>query len=111
MTARFVRPPDRAELSRMEEARRATQRQLDLIERDIARRIAAFVSRRGQFVAGEARIWPSDTSTFRRRYREILAGLTAERQSETDALARKLGRQDRAIDAFAKRHGLARTDL
>ena len=93
-----------AELARMEEARRQTRRQLDLIERQIIRRMTAIIPtlrlKRPAFGRGK----PPDPNAFMRRYRESLAAITLERQPEIDALSRKLARQDRAIAAFRARH-------
>jgi chromosome segregation ATPase len=96
--------PDRpTQLSRMEEARRQTQRQLDLIERQITRRMTALIPqllpRRTAYRRGK----PPDPGAFLERYRSNLAAATAERQAEIDALSRKLARQDRAISALRER--------
>jgi DNA relaxase NicK len=95
-----------AELSRMQEARRQIQRQLDRINRQITRRMTAFIPqlkpRHSSFRRGKA----PEPSAFLDRYRAKLAALTAERQPEIDALSRKLARQDAAIEAFCQRHGL-----
>lgn len=101
-------PADRrAQLARMEEARRQTQRQLDMIDRQIMRCMTALIPqlqpRRKAYRRGK----PPDPRAFLERYRSNLAAITAERQPEIDALSRKLSRQDRAIAAFCKRHGLA----
>ena len=90
--------PDRpGELSRMEEARRQTQRQLDMINRQIIRRMTALIPqlsrKRSPYHHGKV-----DPRTFLERYRSNLAAITAERQPEIDALSRKLARQDAAID-------------
>ncbi|AZO75541.1 MAG: hypothetical protein EOS81_18465 [Mesorhizobium sp.] len=95
----------RAELLRMQEARRQVQRQLDLIDRQINRRMTALMpklrSRESSYRRGKDR----DGSAFLERYRSHLAALTAERQPEIDALSRKLARQDLAIARFLERHG------
>lgn len=44
-----------------------------------------------------------DGRTLLERYRANLAGLTAERQPEAEALSRKLARQDAAIAALRDR--------
>jgi hypothetical protein len=98
------RPCDQhAHLLRMEEARRQTQRQLDLIERQIMRRMSALIPllkpKRTAYRAGK----PPDASTFLERYRANLAAITTERQPEIDALSRKLARQDKAIAALRER--------
>ena len=99
-------PPDlRRQLSRMEEARRQTQRQLDAVERQITRRMTALIPsllpRRAYFRRGRA----PDPTAFIERYRSQLAALTTERQPEIDALSRKLARQDQAIALFLDHHG------
>ena len=102
----MTRSPERqALLFRMEEARRQTQRQLDMIDRQITRRMTALIPtpqpRRTSYQRGK----PPDPRAFLERYRSNLAALTAERQPEIDALSRKLVRQDRAIAALSQRHG------
>ncbi|MFC2253526.1 hypothetical protein ACETRX_28070 [Labrys portucalensis] len=96
-----------AELSRMEEARRQIQRQLDLIDRQITRRMTAFIPQLKPRHACHRRGKAPEPSAFLERYRAHLAAFTAERQPEIDALSRKLARQDAAIEAFRRRHGLA----
>jgi chromosome segregation ATPase len=98
------RSPERqAQLSSMEEARRQIQRQLDMIDRQITRRMTALIPqlqpRRTSYRRGK----PPDPSAFLERYRSNLAAITAERQPEIDALSRKLARQDHAIAAFRDR--------
>lgn len=102
------RSPERqAQLSRMEEARRQIQRQLDMIDRQITRRMTGLIPqlqpRRTSYRRGK----PPDPSAFLERYRSNLAAITAERQPEIDALSRKLARQDHAIAAFRDRHAIA----
>lgn len=96
-------PVRQALLFRMEEARRQTQRQLDMIDRQITAKMTALIPslgrrrseyRRGKLPAPEA---------FLARYRSSLAAITAERQPEIDALSRKLARQEAAIAAFQAR--------
>lgn len=98
-----LRPTRQAQLARMEEARRQTQRQLDLIERQITRRMTAVIPqlhpRRTAYRRGKA----PEPGAFLERYRSNLAAITAERQPEIDALARKLARQDRAIASMHER--------
>ncbi|CAM5278872.1 MAG: hypothetical protein WBA29_16915 [Xanthobacteraceae bacterium] len=100
-----MRPsPERiAQLSRMEEARRQTQRQLDMIDRQIIRRMTALIPQLGRKQSGYRRGKAPDPSAFLERYRSNLAAITAERQAEIDALARKLARQDAAIGALRAR--------
>ena len=96
-------PELRRQLSRMEEARRQTQRQLDLVDRQITRRMTALipglVPRRTHYRRGKK----PDPGAFLERYRSQLAALTAERQPEIDALSRKLARQEQAIARFLDR--------
>jgi hypothetical protein len=96
------------ELSRMEEARRQTQRQLDMLDRQITRRMTALIPgllpRRSHYRRGKS----PDPGAFLASYRAQLAALTAERQPEIDALSRKLARQDQAIASFLVSHGEAR---
>ena len=93
----------RALLSRMEEARRQTQHQIDLIDRQITRRMTALIPQLGRRQTGYRRGKAADPGAFLERYRANLAALTAERQSEIDALSRKLARQDAAIAALRAR--------
>jgi hypothetical protein len=100
-------PQLRRELSRMEEAQRQTQRQLDLVHRQITRRMTALIPgllpRRNHYRRGQA----PDPSAFLASYRAQLAALTAERQPEIEALSRKLARQEQAIARFIDCHGAA----
>ena len=91
-----------ARLRRMQEARRQIQRQLDLIDRQITRRMTALIPQLKPKRAGYRRGRAPDPSAFLERYRSLLAAITAERQSEIDALARKLARQEQeaALHAF-----------
>ncbi|MBL8583182.1 MAG: hypothetical protein JNL61_13280 [Rhizobiaceae bacterium] len=92
------------QLSRMEDARRQTQRQLDLINRQIIRKMTALIPQLSPKRIAYRRGKPPDPSAFLERYRSNLAALTAERQPEIDALSRKLARQDAAIELLrAKR--------
>lgn len=104
-----VSPDRRAQLARMEEARRQTQRQLDMIERQITRRMTALIPqlqpRRTTYRRGK----PPDPGAFLERYRSNLAAITSERQSEIDALSRKLARQDQAIAAVRERLVMSRS--
>ncbi|RWM43663.1 hypothetical protein [Mesorhizobium sp.] len=100
-------PELQRQLSRMEEARRQTQRQLDMVDRQITRRMTALIPgllpRRTHYRRGKA----PDPGAFLERYRSQLAALTAERQPEIDALSRKLARQEQAIAKFLDRQGEA----
>ena len=95
----------RRQLSRMEEERRQTQRQLDRIERQITRRMTALIPtllpKKTHYRRGQA----PGSGAFLERYRSQLAALTAEHQAEIDALAGKLARQDQAIGALHGREG------
>ena len=84
-------------LSRMEEARRRTQHQIDLIDRRITRRMTPLIPQLGRRQQGYRRGKAADPGAFLERYRANLAALTAERQPEIAALSRKLARQDAAI--------------
>jgi hypothetical protein len=90
-------------LSRMEEARRQTQHQIDLIDRQITRRMTALIPQLGRRHQGYRRGKAADPGAFLERYRANLAALTAERQPEIDALSRKLARQEAAIAALRAR--------
>lgn len=100
-------PELRRQLSRMEEARRQTQLQLDVVDRQITRRMTALIPgllpRRTHYRRGKA----PDPGAFLERYRSQLSALTAERQPEIDALSRKLARQEQAIARFLDRQGEA----
>lgn len=99
--------PSPAELQRrllcMEEARRQTRHQLDMIERQIWRRMASLIPSIGRKQSGYRRGKAPEPTGFLERYRSSLAAATAERQPEIDALSRKLARQDRAIAALIAR--------
>lgn len=96
----------RAQLFRMEEACRQTQRQLDMIDRQIVRHMTALIPqlqpRRTVYRRGKS----PDAGAFLERYRSNLAAITAARQPEIDALSRKLARQEQAIAAFRERQCL-----
>nr|WP_092989974.1 hypothetical protein [Rhizobium sp. NFR03] len=85
---------DPGALARMEEARRQTRRQLDVIERQIARAMTVAVPVLRDRRRRSCRDRSPDPSASMRRYREVLAAITAERQPEIDALSRKLARQE-----------------
>ena len=102
----MIVPSDRRPLlHRMEGARRQTQRQLDMIDRRITRRMTSLIPQLGRKQTGYRRGKTADGGRFLEHYRTKLAGLCAERQSEIDALSRKLARQDAAIMAFRLRDG------
>jgi hypothetical protein len=98
-----ISPERLAQLSRMEEARRQTQRQLDMIDRQIIRRMTALIPQLGRKRSGYPRGKPPDPRAFLERYRWNLAAITAARQPEIDALSRKLARQDTAIEMLRAR--------
>lgn len=103
----MIPSPERcAQLSRMHAARRQIQRQLDLIDRQITRRMTALIPQLKQNRTCYRRGKAPDPTAFLERYRSHLAAITAERQPEIDALSRKLVRQDAAVAAFCRRHGL-----
>lgn len=93
-------PVRRAQLFRMEEARRQTQRQLDMIDRQITRRITALIPQLHPRQTTYRRGKSPDPGAFLERYRTNLAAITTERQPEIDALTRKLARQESAIAAL-----------
>ena len=95
----------RSRLSRLEEARRQTQRQLDLVDRQIIRRMTMLIPKLVPSRLTYRRGKPPDPEAFLQRYRAQLATLIAERQPEIDALARRLARQDWAIAALRQRMG------
>jgi transcription initiation factor TFIID subunit TAF12 len=99
----IIAPEALAQLSRMEEARRQVQRQLELIDRQITRRAITLVPQQRKR-HGDRRGNSSGMCTVLECYRSTLAALTAERQPEIEALSRKLARQDRAIAAHCERH-------
>lgn len=94
-----------AQFARMESARRQTQHQLDLIDRQIMRRITAIIPQLGRRHSGYRRGKPPESSAFLERYRANLAAITAERQPEIDALSKKLARQDAALASLRARAG------
>lgn len=91
------------ELRRMEEACRQTRRQLDMIERQIIRKMTALIPSLAPRRAGYRRGRPPDPDAFLSRYRSHLAAITAERQPEVDTLSRKLARQEAAIASLRAR--------
>ncbi len=93
----------RAQLFRMEESRRQTQRQLDMIDRQIIRRMTALIPQLKPQRTGYRHGKAPDPGMFLERYRTNLAAITLERQHEIDALSRKLARQDTAIAVLRAR--------
>jgi len=94
MTPSFDR---QAQLRRMEAACRQTRYQLDMIERQIIRKMTALIPSLGRRRTAYRRGKPPEPEAFLTRYRSNLAAITAERQPEIDALSRKLARQEAAI--------------
>lgn len=84
-------------LRRMEDACRQTRHQIDMIERQIIRKMTALIPSLGRRRPGYRRGRPSERQAFLNHYRTNLAAITAERQPEIDALSRKLARQEAAI--------------
>lgn len=93
-------PDRRVRLAQMQEARRQTQRQLDMIERRIRHRMTALLPDQCRRQAVYRRGRPPAARPFLDRYRQHLVALIAERQPEVDALSRKLARQDAAISGL-----------
>lgn len=102
-------PDSQSSLSRLEEARRQTQRQLDLIDRQIIRRMTALIPKLAPKRIAYRRGKAPDPEAFLEHYRAQLAALTAERQPEIDVLSRKLARQDHAIASLRERQSLQLT--
>ncbi len=96
------------ELCRMEEACRQTRHQLDMIERQIIRKMTALIPSLGRRKSGYRRGRPPEPDAFLARYRSNLTAITAERQPEIDALSRKLARQEAALSAFRESLGAAK---
>lgn len=90
-------------LFRMEESRRQTQRQLDLIDRQIIRRVTALVPPSGRYRSACRRGWSPKPRASLTCYHANLAAITSERQPEIDALSSKLDRQEAAITGLAER--------
>ncbi|MVA82738.1 hypothetical protein GOZ89_25420 [Agrobacterium vitis] len=91
------------QLRRMEAACRQTRHQLDLIERQIIRKMTALIPSLGQRRGRHHRGIRPEPEAFLCRYRFNLAAITAERQPEIDALSNKLARQEAAIASFQAR--------
>lgn len=98
-------PDRRALLRRMEEAHRQTQHQFDLIDRQIACRAERLTITQKAKARAHRRGRASWTRSDEQMYQDHLARLAFERRNEIVALARKLGRQDRAITALRGRRG------
>lgn len=94
------------ELRRMEDARRQTRHQLDMIERQITAKMTALIPSLERRRSGYRRGRPPEPDAFLTRYRSNLAAITAERQPEVDALSRKLARQEAAIASLRARASL-----
>lgn len=91
------------ELRRMEEACRQTRHQLDMIDRQIIRKMTALIPSLSPRRSGYRRGRPPNPNTFLCRYRSHLAAISTERQPEIDALSRKLARQEAAIASLRAR--------
>lgn len=91
------------ELRRMEEACRQTRHQLDMIDRQIIRKMTALIPSLSSRRSGYRRGRPPDPDAFLCRYRSHLAAITTERQPEIEALSRKLARQEAAIASLRAR--------
>ncbi len=93
------------QLSRLEDECRQIQRQLEIVERQIIRRMTAqipnLLPRPTHYRQGKA----PNPRAFRERYRSQRAALTAERQPEIDALSHRLAQQERAITLLVEQHG------
>ncbi|MBP2449632.1 hypothetical protein [Rhizobium leguminosarum] len=68
-----------AQLTRIEAARRQTQHQLDLIDRQVTRRMSMLILLLGRRQPGYRRGKAPGSGAFLERYRANLAALTAER--------------------------------
>ena len=95
-----------AMLATMETARRETHAHLRLIERQIAARAERLMTT----FRARSRDYRKSRSTWshghEQLYQATLSELTFSRHREVDGLSRKLARQDKAIAAFRRRHGL-----
>lgn len=99
-------PQHRALLALMEKTLLETSRHLGIIERQIQARAErmtiTFRTQRRQSGGGTSR-W---TRADERAFSENIAALALTRRTEIDALIRKLTRQESAIAAFRRRHGI-----
>ena len=99
-----------AMLARMEAARRETHAHLRLIERQIAARAERLMTT----FRTRSRGYRKSKSTWSHADEQLcqatLSELTFSRHREVDGLSRKLARQDAAIAAFRRRHGLSKVD-
>lgn len=93
-------------LRRMEDACRQTRHQIDMIERQIIRKMTALIPSLGARKPTYRHGRPPAPDAFLNRYRTNLAAITAERQPEIDALSRKLARQEAAIASLRARAAL-----
>jgi AraC-like DNA-binding protein len=100
-------PKHRALLARLEKTLLETSRHLGIIERQIEARAErmtiTFRTQRRQSGGGGTSRW---TRADERAFRENIAALALTRRTEIDALIRKLTRQESAIAAFRRRHGI-----
>jgi len=101
-----ITPQHRALLARLEKTLLETSHHLGLIERQIQARAERMTitsrTRRRQSGRGTSR-W---TRADERAFRENIAALALTRRAEIDTLIRKLTRQESAIAAFRRRHGI-----
>ena len=99
-----------AMLARMEASRRETHAHLRLIERQIAARAERLMTT----VRARSRDYRKSKSTWshadEQLYQAALSELAFSRHREVEGLSRKLARQDAAIAAFRRRHGLPEVD-
>jgi hypothetical protein len=95
------------ELRRMENACRQTRHQIDMIERQIIRKMTALIPSLGRRRSAYRRGRRLEPDAFLNRYRTNLAAITTERQPEIDALSRKLARQEAAIASLHARTALS----
>ena len=99
-----------AMLATMEAARRETHAHLRLIERQIAARAERLTTT----FRARSRNYRKSRSTWshgdEQLYQATLSELTFSRHREVEELSRKLARQDAAIAAFRRRHGLPEVD-
>lgn len=91
------------ELRRMEDACRQTRHQIDMIERQIIRKMTSLIPSLGRRRTGYRCGRAPEPDAFLTRYRTSLAAITAERQPEIDALSRKLAREEAAIASLRVR--------
>lgn len=100
----MIEPPGRRlPLTRMDVAQAETQRQLGIIERQIASRAERLTITDRAKRRHNGRGTSSWTNGDERLFQEHIAELTLARRGEIDALTRKLDRQEKAIAEFRSR--------